>query len=226
MSDEPAEMTKTASFRWLDGWSRIVLDMFAITFGVLLAFALNQWWTERTEADRVARAIAAIESELDRNHSYLERAIEYRMDLYPRILSWLDGEATFRDLEFRGTRPPSLERAAYDVAISTGALSDVDSETARTMVGAYLMLERVEGVHRMYSTGLPNLVFIADGQDDPRMAVYMQMAFQDFIYSEVAALNHIAELRGLEPQPRPWEMVATMRDERAARATEQAETTP
>ena len=226
MSDDPEEMTKTASFRWLDGWSRIVLDMFAITFGVLLAFALNQWWTERTEADRVQRAITAIEAELDRNHGYLERAVDYRQAIYPGILDWLDGETTFRELQFRGTQPPRMERAAYDVAISTGALSELDPETARGIVGAYLMFDRVDGVHRMYATGLPNLIFVAEGQDDPRMAVYMQMAFQDFIYSEVAALNHIAELRGLEPQPRPWEMVATMRDERAARATEQAETTP
>ena len=213
-------------FRWLTGWSRLLLDMLAITFGVLLAFALNQWWTERTEVGRVERAISAIESELDRNYGYLERAIDYRQEIYPKILVWLDGEMTFRELQFRGTQPPRMERAAYNVAISTGALSEIDPDTARGIVGAYLMFERVDGVHAMYTTGLPNLIFIADGQDDPRMATYMQMAFQDFIYSEVAAINYLAEFRGKEPQPAPWEMIASMREARAARTTSEAGANP
>ena len=202
--------TTPRRFRWLEGWSRIFLEMLAITFGVLLAFSLNEWRTARAQSDRVERSVENIRAELDRNHASLERAYEYRMEVYPKILEVMNEDAKFWEIGFRGTQPPRFERAAYDVAVNTGVLSELDTELAEKLIGAYLFFDRIEGTHRTYSAGLPMIIFEADGQDDPRMAIFMQMAFQDFIYAETEALNYLAEMSGKTPKPPPWETISEM----------------
>lgn len=218
MTESQTPPAQTPGFSWLSGWSRILLDMFAITFGVLLAFTLNEWWTRRNTAERVERSVANIMSELDRNAASLERAYDYRLEIYPRILDMLSGEMRFQDVRFRGTQPPQIERAAYDVAISTGTLSEVDPGTAEAIVGAYLSFDRIMGTHRTYSSGLPSLIFQSESPDDPRGAIYLQMAFQDFIYAETAGLNHLAEMEVTEAKPPAWEVISGFMSEAETQA--------
>ena len=197
------------SFRWLSGWSRLVLDMLAITFGVLLAFALKEGWSSRVEAQRVDRAVAAIESEMATNLRTLGSSLDYRVEMYPRVRAVAAGRATFSEIGFRGVRPPRLGKAAFNVAISTGALADIDPQRARRIVATYLMSERVEGVQTIYASGLPSAILQFDSRDDPRIAAYMQQAFQDFIFAESETYNALADYLGEDTRPNAWD---TLRD--------------
>lgn len=180
-------------FKWLSGWSRLFLEMLVITFGVLLAFGLNAWWEGRKQAEFDRVTLSQINIEIDRNYDAIDSVYKYRLDLYPKIVAIERGELSVADIEYRGTRSPRLETAAYDLALVSGVFGRVEPEKAQTLVKTYLNFDNVNQTHRLYANSLPTLILQMENREDPKFARFMQMAFLDMIFVEGDTLNHISE---------------------------------
>ena len=180
-------------FRWLTGWSRLFLDMFAITFGVLLALALTEWRQRVDKRIFVEKSLVQIEDEIIRNFRKINEAYEYREKLYPYLIEVESGKMLSAEIPFRGTQGPRLERAAYEVALSNAVFSEIESERAQGIVSIYLDFTAITETHKLYRSGVPTLLFSTDEGNDPRVGTYLKQAFEDFIFVEGMALDKIVE---------------------------------
>jgi len=185
-------------FRWLTGWSRIFLDMFAITFGVLLALALAEWRQMVEQRDFIEKSLSQVEAEILRNYDKINEAYEYRKKIYPYLLEVESGKMLSTEIPFRGTQGPRLERAAYEVALSNAVFSEIDSERAQRIVGIYLDFNAITETHELYRSGVPTLLFSADRSNDTRVGTYLKQAFEDFIFVEGIALDKIVQTNRAE----------------------------
>jgi len=167
--------------------------MFAITFGVLLALALTEWRQRVEKLAFIEKSLVQIESEILRNYEKINEAYEYREKLYPYLLEVESGKMLSADIPFRGTQGPRLERAAYEVALSNAVFSEINSERAQRIVAIYLDFTAITDTHELYRSGVPTLLFSADGLNDPRVGSYLKQAFEDFIFVEGMALDKIVQ---------------------------------
>lgn len=191
-------------FRWLSGWSKLFLEMLAITFGVLLAFGLNAWWQDRSLAEFDRVSLSQIQTEIDRNYDTIKIGYDYRTNLYPKLLNVERGVLSMSKIEFQGTRPPRIETAAYDLALTSGVFARIEPGKAQTFIRTYLDFENIENTHTLYAASLPNLVLQMESQNDPRIATFMRMAFMDMIFAEGETLNKIASMSEKPTVEEPW----------------------
>ena len=195
-------------FRWLSGWSRLFFEMLAITFGVLLAFGLNAWWEGRTQAKFDSVSLSQVYDEIDRNYETIEKAYQYRLDLYPRIIAVEQGKLTTPDIEFKGIRPPRIETAAYDLALARGLFGRINQDEAQTLVKTYLDFENIKSIHELYGSSLPTLILQMENQNDGKFVTFMRMAFMDMIFAEGETLNSISEFSEKPTLRNPWEFIS------------------
>jgi len=198
MAEKTADEThhvqdKREKFRWLTGWSRLFLEMFAIAFGVLLALATTEWREAVEKNAFVEKSLSQIEAEIIRNYEKINEAYEYREQLYPYLLDVESGEKLSAEIPFRGTQGPRLERAAYEVALSNAVFSEIDTELAQRIVSIYLDFAAITDTHKLYLSGVPTLLFSTDTENDPRVGTYLKQAFEDFIFVEGIALDKIVQ---------------------------------
>jgi hypothetical protein len=117
-----------------------------ILFGLLGAFALNEWQDARTRAARVESLLAAVRIELETNLERHARATAFNREMAD--LLWNEGskgvdflpQSAYPNGLFRG---PSLTSAAWATAQNDAALGDVPVETV-------LALARVYEAQRIY----------------------------------------------------------------------------
>ena len=169
------------------------LDMFAITFGVLLALALTEWREKVENQAFVETSLNQVEAEIIRNFEKINAAYEYREKLYPYLLEVESGKMLSAEIPFRGTQGPRLERAAYEVALSNAVFSEIDSERAQRIVSIYLDFNAITETHELYRSGVPTILFSANKESDPRIGTYLKQAFEDFIFVEGMALDKIVQ---------------------------------
>lgn len=198
--------TETPKFRLFSGWSRLFLEMLAITFGVLLAFALNEWRSESKQRAFIDLSLAQVEAEIDRNYKTVLRTYEYHVRMYKNIVAAQQDGRSLMEIEFRGTQPPKLERAAYEIALGNAVFAEHDPKESQEIVAIYLDFENIEKIHGLYSSGIPNLIFFVENEGDPRVLQYMQTAFIDFIYAEAETLNRLARKTDHEGVGEYWKI--------------------
>lgn len=189
----PPAAKEEPKFRWLSGWSRIFLDMLAITFGVLLAFGLSTWWESKSQEKSDQISMSQVYQEIDRNFDSIEQAYQYRLELYPKMLAVDRGLSSVSEVQFEGIRPPKLETAAYNLALSSGVFTRAHPEKAQSVIRTYLNFENINNVHDLYGSSLPNLIFAMENPNDPKFARFMSIAFMDMIFAEGNTLVEISE---------------------------------
>ena len=148
MSTEPttAAIPETARARH-GGWlPRAAFESALILFGLLAAFALNEWQDARTRAARVDTLLAAVRAELETNLARHAPAADYNSGIAD--LLWDEGskgveflpQSAFPGGLFRG---PSLTSAAWTTAQNDAGLSEIPVEQL-------LMLARIYEAQRRY----------------------------------------------------------------------------
>jgi hypothetical protein len=195
-----------SGFKLFSGWSRLFLEMLAITFGVMLAFVLNEWRSESKRKAFTELSLTQVEAEIDRNYDKINAAYDYHVKLYKNVIAAQNDGRTLAEIGFRGTQPPRLERAAYEIALGNSVFAQHDPEESQRIVATYLDFENVSRTHALYSSGLPNLILQVESDKDARVLQYMQSAFMDFIYSEAETLNKIASYTDREGVGEYWKV--------------------
>lgn len=217
MSDTPLQHRqpnpKKSGFRLFSGWSRLFLEMLAITFGVMLAFVLNEWRSESKRKAFTELSLAQVEAEIDRNYDKINTAYEYHLKLYKGVIAAQKDGRSLGEIGYRGTQPPRLERAAYEIALGNSVFAQHDPEVSQRIVATYLDFQNVSRTHALYSSGLPNLILQMEDDKDARVLQYMQTAFMDFIYSEAETLNKIATYTERQGVGEYWKVFYPPEDE-------------
>jgi len=147
LSAEPNTATPDAAPTRRREWLlRGAFEAALILFGLLGAFALNEWQDARTRAVRIESLLTAVRIELETNLERHARATAFNREIAD--LLWNEGsrgvdflpQSAYPNGLFRG---PSLTSAAWATAQNDTALGDVPVETV-------LALARVYEAQRIY----------------------------------------------------------------------------
>lgn len=131
----------------------LLLEIFLVLLGVLLALGLNDWNTNRGHRARAAEALDAIREEIIANRAEVEQSFTYHgalMDTLPRLTE-PPGFALFAQ---GYTRPANLLDTAWELAHATDALHHVAPEMARAASRAYAEQRRYQENARAIGTPL------------------------------------------------------------------------
>ncbi|MEM0961232.1 MAG: hypothetical protein AAGK21_01670 [Bacteroidota bacterium] len=122
-----------------------------IVFGVVVGLALNEWREGQSEKARTARVLAALADEISENRNGVTQTADYYGEIAQAALrvEATRGSDALLDLGdvdgYQGDIGPSLLRGAYDAAIATGALLNVDISLATKLTAVYSLQEAFAG---------------------------------------------------------------------------------
>jgi hypothetical protein len=186
--------------------ARLVLESALIVGSVLLGFALNEWRVQRADRALAASVLAGFRQEIEANLALLEK-FQPQHARFAAAIAALDPAAvagrTAMDVALSvrtddGTVLMAPAEAAWQTAVSTGALRLLDYETAAMLSRIYLSQRDYVG---STATRLTDLVFDArmfDAGEAVRslrlaMALLTELAAQEasLMGEYRAALRHI-----------------------------------
>lgn len=188
---------------------KFLMEMLAITFGVILAFMLNEWRVDMKRDAFVERSLAAIEEELAQNYEEVMSRREYRLKIYKSIQEVKRGSLTvseFRRDIFRGTRPPRMRSAAYEIGIQSAILSDIPIEDAKSIATAYATLDDLRNLHGRYSSASMSGMLTTQNSDGGYVS-FLSAAFTDFLYAEEETLIAISNVIERPPFESWWKIL-------------------
>lgn len=120
-------------------------EVLLIAIGVFLAMEVDQWRTAREHRTQAREALARFKKEIETNQAAVAAVREYHVELHTRVKAYLN--VATRDatqVRMQGIRPVAFEQTAWELAIATQSLADIDSTLA-------FELARVYGFQRTYA---------------------------------------------------------------------------
>ncbi len=135
---------------------RIAVESVLIVFSILLALAVNAWWSGRQDRVRVAQALVYLDAEVLSNRDRVRGVLPYHRELHGIFIRVLAGEVEssnqgLQEAGFQGFRPPGLVRAAWEAALAGGVPGLMPFEDVSLLGEVYSWQDRV---HRLSVDGL------------------------------------------------------------------------
>lgn len=135
--------------KWRAGSSsRLVLESALIVLSVLLGFALSEWRARQAERERAAVALENFRQEINENLAEMERVYPMHVRFVERLAGAIESGADEWETGFDafaalmpegGIGSHSMREAAWETAVSTGALRLLDYEAATLLSETYLV---------------------------------------------------------------------------------------
>ena len=134
--------------RWL---LKIFVEVAFISIGVFLAL-MGEQWRERAHARELARgSLQRFRVEIVRNRKSIEAVKDYHKTVLTTLQQYMDADAAQRDrqqVRVRGLQPATLEHTAWDLALASQSLADIDPNLAFELSRIYGLQTRYEEVTR------------------------------------------------------------------------------
>jgi hypothetical protein len=128
---------------------KALLEVVLIGTGVFIGLAAEQWRSDRQHRDQAHAALLRFKTEVETNRAAVQKVVDYHARMRAAIVGYLDPKTRAEtDLEMEGIMPVAFDHTAWDLAIATQALTDIDSDLA-------FELARVYEIQRQY-LGLTN----------------------------------------------------------------------
>jgi hypothetical protein len=111
----------------------MALQVVLIGLGVFLGLAGEQWREERQSRRLADDALRRLRTELVANQAEVASVKDYHAERLAELKAFFAKPVEARDaavVRFEGVRTPFLERSAYDLALATGSLANIDPELA------------------------------------------------------------------------------------------------
>jgi len=162
-----------------------------IVMSILLALAVKQWQDDRGNQNLITRSLVSFERELTTNKDQIDTLYPFHQGLQT-LLSGLRDESSGEDstAEIRevldSLQPAVLLTTAWDTALATGALSQMDYELVYAMSLTYSIQERFRS---QYNSGLLDLLNSTASAESTPMVAYAAFRFlSDIIAAEAELL--------------------------------------
>jgi len=136
----------------------MLLEVVLIGVAVFVGMAAEQWRTDQQHREQARLALVRFRTELATNKAAVQRTQEYHARLRREVKGYLDAKTRSRtSLNIdRGLSPVAFEHTAWDLALATQALADVDSSLAFELARLYGEQQIITGL----TTGLTNAMYL------------------------------------------------------------------
>src|SRR5262249_4257190 len=111
------------------GLGKILLEVALISISVFLGLAAEQWRQSMHDRDLAREALRRFRSEIATNRKAVADVKDYHAEMRKRIEAYLAADAAARksiDVGMRGIQPVTFEHTAWDLAIATQSLTNID----------------------------------------------------------------------------------------------------
>jgi hypothetical protein len=117
---------------------KALLEVILISTGVFLGLAAEQWRSNAQHRDQARAALQRFKGEIESNRAAVQAVTSYHVKLHERIKLYLNPKTRDEvDLEMAGIRPVPFEHTAWDLAIATQSLADIDAALAFELARTY-----------------------------------------------------------------------------------------
>lgn len=166
---------------------KALLEVVLISTGVFIGLAAEQWRSDRQHRDQAKAALERFKVEIETNQAAVNREKDYHVRMHDLIQAYLNPKTrAATSLKLEGIRPVVFEHTAWDLAIATQALADIDASIA-------FELARVYGQQQMYSglsSGLTQAMYLRPPSEnlDPFLHS-VRVYYDDIVIHEPALLE-------------------------------------
>jgi hypothetical protein len=125
---------------------KALLEVVLISAGVFIGLAAEQWRSDRQHRDQAHQALQRFKTEIEANRAAVTKNQDYRARIRKDITAYLDPKLRPTvDLQMEGIKPVNFDHTAWDLALVTQSLADIDSRLA-------FELARVYGQQQIYTS--------------------------------------------------------------------------
>jgi hypothetical protein len=168
-----------------------VFEMILVGVGVFLGMAADQWRTDQQHKTEAIEALRRFKVELENNRAAVANVKDYHVTLRGEIIKYLDPKVDRKTVSLRmsGIQPVTFEHTAWDLAIATQWLAEIDPKIA-------FELTRVYGMQQSYAaqtSGILQALYLRPPEGD--LVAFLQslkVYYDDVIGYEPALLERYA----------------------------------
>src|SRR5262249_1863812 len=127
----------------------IALEVVLIGTGVFLGLMGEQWRENRHRRELADQTLQRFKTEVVANRAAVEGVREYHANLFRQLNELKSLPPAKRDavhVEFHGVRPANFNHAAWDLAIATQSLTNLDPDLAYSISEVYNVQDQMNGL--------------------------------------------------------------------------------
>ena len=190
----PASASKEAGRRWGKSAARIALDVALISVGVFLGLAGVQWREDRRHQELAESSLRRFRSEIVENRKAVSEVRDYHAKLLQQLQNYLSKDRKSRntaDVSIQGLRFVTFDQTAWDLALTTQALTHVDRDLAFALSHVY----NVQKVFNEFTRGMTQAMYLIPMQDNfDAFAQAAQVYYGDAVFMEPKLLAEYDDL--------------------------------
>ncbi len=197
---EEAEVTKLESSgprtrpEWVRSAARITLEVALISVGVFLGLAGEQWREDRRHHELAESSLRRFRSEIVENRKAVSEVRDYHSKLLEQLQDYLSKDHNSRnkaDVTIQGLRFVTFDQTAWDLAMTTQALTYVDRDLAFALSHVY----NVQRALNEYTRGMTQAMYLIPLRDNfDAFAQASEVYFGDAVYMEPKLLAEYDDL--------------------------------
>ena len=206
-------MAPRATYVWLP---QVIFESMLIVISILVALGLDEWRSDRQDAENIEHALSNFISEIQQNRARVEDAAPFNQGLH-HVLSRrqevraIESVATFINI-IDSYSPVVLQSTAWETALATGALARMDYNLVSALSLTYSLQNRYQQVSRIGKAQMTSPQNLS--QDKLELAVYNAIRYLDdvtrmetelsVVYTEAESVIRSAKrIMSGEPEPEP-----------------------
>lgn len=189
---EESAPARPAGRRGGHDFGRILLEVVMISLGVFLGLAGEQWRESAHHRELARSSLRSFRAEMMSNRKAVEAVKDYHVVTRESLRKYLAaGERARKDMAFQlaGFQPATFEHAAWDLALATQSLSDVDSDVALALSHVYTLQQTYTAATSAFLSAM-----YINSKDSEAFLRALQVYYGDILVYEPRLLQMYGEL--------------------------------
>jgi hypothetical protein len=179
---------------WGKSLVRIALEVALISVGVFLGLAGEQWREDRRHHELAESSLRRFRSEIATNRQSVSDVRDYHASLLKQLQNYLSKDRKSRntaDVSIRGLRFVTFDQTAWDLALTTQALTYVDRDLAFALSRVY----NQQKVFNEFTHGMTQAMYLIPMQDNfDAFAQAAEVYYGDAVFMEPKLLAEYDDL--------------------------------
>jgi len=179
---------------WGRSLARIAVEVVLISVGVFLGLAGEQWREDRRHHELAESSLRRFRSEIVENRKAVSDVREYHAKLLKQLQNYLSKDRKSRntaDVSIQGLRFVTFDQTAWDLALTTQALTYVDRDLAFALSHVY----NVQKMFNEFTRGMTQAMYVIPIKDNfDAFAQAAEVYYGDAVFMEPKLLAEYDDL--------------------------------
>jgi hypothetical protein len=179
---------------WARSLARIALEVALISVGVFLGLAGEQWREDRRHHELAESSLRRFRSEIVENRKAVSDVRDYHAKLLQQLQNYLSKDRKSRntaDVSIQGLRFVTFDQTAWDLALTTQALTYVDRDLAFALSHVY----NVQKMFNEFTRGMTQAMYVIPIKDNfDGFAQAAEVYYGDAVFMEPKLLAEYDDL--------------------------------